>query len=122
MRWLCSRMNYEGNVPSVVPEEIKDGSLLTNIDTIVPISWDGRFQLLAHPVGGGRRSKKITPHVIIDSYNMHSFGREITDCFRSDKPRGPGDECKAHACSLPTGTVDCAAVPPHLASQASLDL
>src|SRR5215470_18732414 len=112
MGWLSRGMNYQGNVPPIAPEQIKDGCLIADIDAMVLIIGNSCFQLLAHPFRRGRRAKKITAHVVINPDNMHSFGSEITDCFRSNQPRRAGNKRDAHACLLCTGAVavDCARV------------
>src|SRR6185437_9580079 len=95
MRWLRRRVNDDRDVLAHLAKQLRDCILVANVERMMPVIWNGRYQLVSHPAGGSFITKKVLAHVIVNTDHVHAFGGEMPHSFRADQSCRTGNESNA---------------------------
>lgn len=99
MRRLGRRMDNDGNVLAHLAKQVKDCILVANVEGVVPVIGNGRYQLVSHPVSGSFLTKEVPAHVIVNTDHVHAPGGEMTHSFRADQSCRTSNERDAQTAS-----------------------
>jgi hypothetical protein len=97
VRGLGGRVDHDGDVTAVVPEDLPERVAVPDVDAVMGVR---RAQLIGQPPhvpGGGRLgAEELLAHVVVDADHVQTQAGEVPDRLRPDQPSGPGYQGDSH--------------------------